>query len=513
MTKAKHKLLLLVLDGWGVTNKYHGNAIATANTPYYDSLIDDHPFSVVESSGEAVGLPDGQMGTSEVNHMTIGAGKVLYQDLVRISNKIKDGSFFDNPSFIKAFEHVKKNNSTLHLKGLVSTGGVHSHHDHMIALIEAAKKHGVEKVYLHIFTDGRDTRPSSAATYIEHLETEIKRIGLGQIASIAGRYYAMDRDHNWDRTDKSFNVLTKREGEKYASAKEALESSYKAGVTDEYVVPACIEVGPGEEGAICSHDAVIFVNFRIDRARQLTERFLSQGPEDLKYVTMTQYSPEYQVEIAYPLEEVGSTIGQVISEAGLKQLRVTETEKFPHMTYFLNCKKEEAWEGEDRMMFDSNSDIKTHDEKPEMRTMDIAQFLASDIESESHDAIFANLCNADMVGHTGNIEAAIKGVETIDKALKLIIDSAKKHGYDVIITADHGNAEEMRDKETGAKLSAHTTNLVPFILISNRYHKLAHSIGSLVDVAPTVLTVMGLPIPSDMTGQSFVWNYWLCTQH
>jgi 2,3-bisphosphoglycerate-independent phosphoglycerate mutase len=504
MTKSKQKLLLIVLDGWGVTNKYRGNAIASAKTPYYDSLINEYPFSVVESSGVAVGLPDGQMGTSEVNHMTIGAGKVLYQDLVRISNKIKDGSFFDNPAFLKAFEHVKKNNSTLHIKGLIGTGGVHSHQDHMIALLEAAKKHGITKVYLHVFTDGRDTRPSSAEKYLESLESEIKRIGVGKIASIAGRYYAMDRDHNWDRTDKSFNVLVKREGKKYNSAGDALSESYKAGVTDEYVEPACVEVGAGEEGAICSHDAVIFVNFRNDRTRQLTEKFLADGPEDLSYVTMTQYSPEYQVDVAYPLEDAGSTLGQVISEAGLKQLRVTETEKFPHMTFFLNCKREEAFEGEDRMMFDSNSDVKTHDEKPEMRTLDIAQFLASDLESEIHDAIFANLCNADMVGHTSNIEAAINGVETIDAALKLIVEKAKKHGYAVIITADHGNAEEMRDKETGAKLSAHTTNLVPFILISSKYQKLAHSVGTLVDVAPTALTVMGLKIPSDMTGISFV---------
>lgn len=498
------KLLLIVLDGWGITNKYRGNAIANARTPYYDSLLNDYPFAVIESSGEAVGLPDGQMGTSEVNHMTIGAGKVLYQDLVRISNKIKDGSYFDNPSFLKAFEHVKKNGSTLHIKGLIGTGGVHSHQDHMVALLEAAKKHGIKQVYLHVFTDGRDTRPSSALKYLESLETEIKRIGIGKIASIAGRYYAMDRDHNWDRTDKSFNVLIKRDGKIYHSAKEALEDSYQAGVTDEYVVPACIEVGQGEEGAICSHDAVIFVNFRNDRTRQLTEKFLKDGPEDLSYVTMTQYSPEYQVDVAYPLEDAGSTLGQVISEAGLKQLRVTETEKFPHMTFFLNCKREDAWEGEDRMMFDSNSDVKTHDEKPEMRTLDIAQFVASDLQTGLHEAIFTNLCNADMVGHTSNVSAAIKGVETIDRALKIIVEQAKQHGYTVIITADHGNAEEMRDKETGANLSAHTTNLVPFILVSSKYSKLAHSIGSLVDVAPTVLKVMGLTIPSDVTGQSFV---------
>lgn len=504
MKKTNKRLILIVLDGWGVTNKYSGNAIAVASTPYYDSLIDDYPNTVIESSGEAVGLPDGQMGTSEVNHMTIGASKVLYQDLVRISNKIKDGSFSKNPAFVKAFDQVKKYNSTLHIKGLLGPGGVHSHSDHMVALLKAAKEHGVKKVYLHVFTDGRDVRPSSAKTYLAQLESEIKSIGLGKIVSISGRYYAMDRDHNWDRTDKTFDVMTKRQGPKYKTAVDAIEASYKADISDEYLVPACIEVEPGEEGCVSSNDAVIFVNFRNDRTRQLTERFLEKGPENLLYVTMTQYAPSYNVEVAYPIEDAGSTIGQVISDHGLKQLRVTETEKFPHMTFFLNCKREEAYEGEDRMMFDSNSDVKTHDEKPEMRTLDVAKFIEGELNSKAHEVIFANLCNADMVGHTSNVKAAIIGVETIDKALKTIVEAAKANDYAVIITADHGNAEEMRDKSTGEKLSAHTTNLVPFILIDKHHDKLAHSVGSLVDVGSTALTVLGLPVPKDMTGRSFI---------
>lgn len=502
MSKSK-KAVVIVLDGWGVSNKYGGNAIARAQTPFYDSLVNTYPNASIEASGEAVGLPDGQMGTSEVNHMTIGAGKVLYQDLVRISNKIKDGSFSDNPAFLKAFAHVKKAHSTLHVKGLMGPGGVHAHQDHMLALVKAAKKHGVTKLYLHIFTDGRDVKPASAKKYLAELESELKNIGLGQIASIAGRYYAMDRDHNWDRTDKSFRVLTRREGAVYKSAEAALDAAYAAGVTDEYLEPACIEVGPGEEGAICSHDAVIFVNFRNDRTRQLTERFLEQGPEDLLYVTMTEYSPAYSVEVAYPLEDAGSTIGAVISDAHLKQLRVTETEKFPHMTFFLNCKREAAYEGEDRMMFDSYSDVKTHDEKPEMRTPDIARHVVQAIETGSHDVIFTNLCNADMVGHTGNIPAAIKGVETIDQALHDIVEAAGKHGYTVLITADHGNAEEMTSKETGGRLSAHTTNLVPLI-IAHGPSRLTHYLGSLVDVGPTILRLLGLEIPADMTGESFV---------
>lgn len=498
------KLVLIVLDGWGVTNKYSGNAIARAETPYYTHLLDTYPNTVVESSGEAVGLPDGQMGTSEVNHMTIGAGKVLYQDLVRITNKIKDGTYFDNPAFLKAFEHVKKNGSTLHIKGLMGPGGVHAHQSHMVALLEAAKKHGVKKVYLHVFTDGRDVKPRSALAYLESLEKDIARIGIGTIASVAGRYYAMDRDHNWERTDKAFEILTSRKGPVYTSAREAIQAAYQEDISDEYIVPAAIEVERGEEACVSSHDSVIFVNFRNDRTRQLTERFLEKGPADLVYVTMTEYKPEYQVDIAYPLEDAGTTIGKVISEAGLKQLRVTETEKFPHMTFFLNCKREEAYEGEDRMMFDSNSDVKTHDEKPEMRTPDIAEFVKTDIENSAHDAIFVNLCNADMVGHTSNIPAAIRAVETVDKALKTIVEAARKKGYTVLITADHGNAEEMIGKETGDILSAHTTNLVPLIIVDSELQRLTHSVGSLVDVGPTALRILGLPVPEDMAGASFV---------
>lgn len=498
------KLVVIVLDGWGVTNAYRGNAIAKADTPYYTHLLDTYPNTVIESSGEAVGLPDGQMGTSEVNHMTIGAGKVLYQDLVRITNKIKDGSFFDNPAFVKAFEHVKKNNSVLHIKGLIGPGGVHAHQQHMVALLEAAKKHGVKKVYLHVFTDGRDVKPKSALAYLESLQEDITRIGIGTIASIAGRYYAMDRDHNWERTDKAFEILTSRTGRSFRTVQEAVESSYKEDVSDEYIVPAAIEVERGEEACISSHDAVIFVNFRNDRTRQMTERFLEKGPEDLVYVTMTEYNPAYNVDVAYPLENPGTTIGQVISDAGLKQLRVTETEKFPHMTFFLNCKREEAYEGEDRMMFDSNSDVKTHDEKPEMRTPDIAKFVSTDIQSGAHDAIFVNLCNADMVGHTSNIPAAVKGVETVDAALKTIVEPALTEGYTVLITADHGNAEEMIGKETGDILSAHTTNLVPLVIVDSKLPRLTHSVGSLVDVGPTVLRILGLPVPEDMTGVSFV---------
>ncbi len=503
--KKREKVLTIILDGWGLGKAYDGNAIHLAKTPFYDQLWHSRPRAVMAASGLAVGLPEGQMGTSEVNHMTIGAGRIIFQDLVRINQDIKYNKFHNNPAFIKAFEHVKKNNSTLHIKGLISPGGVHSHQDHVIELIKGAKLYGIEKVYIHVFTDGRDTLPKSAMTYVEELETALAEIGVGKIASISGRYYAMDRDHNWERTDKAFDLLTKGQSpKKYKSAKEAIEASYQEDKTDEFIEPTKIEVGPGEEGTISSNDAVIFVNFRNDRTRQLTERFLEKGPENLAYVTMTQYSPKYSVQIAYDNQDITNILGEVVSKAGVKQLRITETEKFAHLTFFMNAKREDAFEFEDRIMIDSYSDVATHDEKPEMRTPDLAKYIVQDLENENHELIFTNLCNADMIGHTSNIPATIKGVETIDQALAKIIPVALEHNYHVIITADHGNAEEMIDEKTGEKLTAHTTNPVPFILVSNQYNELKKDEASLIDVAPTILKIMGIKQPKEMTGESLV---------
>ncbi len=502
---SKGKVLTIILDGWGLNQAYNGNAIHLAKTPFFDRLWHTRPRAVTQCSGLAVGLPEGQMGTSEVNHITIGLGRVVFQDLVKINEDIKHNRFHNNPAFIKAFEHVKKNNSTLHIKGLISPGGVHSHQNHVVELIKAAKLYGINKIYIHVFTDGRDTLPKSAVRYIKQLEEAIAEIGVGKIASISGRYYAMDRDHNWDRTDKAFTLLTKgKANKKYKSATEAIEDSYKHNINDEFIEPARIEVGPGEEGTISSDDAVIFVNFRNDRPRQLVERFLEKGPENLHYVTMTQYSPKYAVKIAYSGEKFKHILGEEISNAGIKQLRITETEKFAHLTFFMNAKREEAFELEDRMMIDSYSDIATHDERPEMRTPDIAKQLIQDMTFENHPVIFTNLCNADMLGHTGKIDAAIKGIETVDKALSQIIPEALKHDYHVIITADHGNAEQMKDEKTGETITAHSINPVPLILVSNKYDEIKRDKASLVDVAPTILKLMGLKQPQEMTGESLV---------
>jgi len=499
-----NKVILIILDGWGLREGIKGNAIKLARTPNFDRFWKTYPHAVLKASGEAVGLPKGQIGTSEVCHMTIGAGRIILQDLVKINKAIEDKSFFKNKSFISAFEHVKKNNSVLHIKGLISPGGVHSHQNHIYALLQMAKQYKVEKVYIHVFTDGRDVLPKSAINYVQKLQDFIDKLGLGEIASVCGRYYSMDRDHNWERTDKAFNMLIKGEGEKYKTAREAIEKSYKNNITDEFIKPCLIELKSGKIGVIKDNDAVIFANFRSDRPRQLVERFLSKGPKNLKYVTMGQYNPDYQVEVAFQPIEIKNTLGEIISKAGLKQLRITETEKFAHLTFFMNSKKQEPFDKEDRIMLDSYSDIATHDKRPEMRTPDISREIVEDIKSNSHQVIFTNLCNADMVGHTGNLKAAIKGVEAVDKAIGEIGKGAQKRGFNIIITADHGNAEEMIDEETGGILTAHTANPAPFILISKKYKKLRMNKGTLIDIAPTILKVLHLKKPLEMTGKSLV---------
>ncbi len=503
-TMTKEKVLLIILDGWGIKEPYEGNAIARASTPFWDKLWQTYPHAILNVSGEDVGLPNGQMGTSEVNHFTIGAGRIAYQDLVKINNAIKFGTYADNPTFVAAFDYVKEHHSTLHIKGLLSPGGVHSHQDHIFALLQAAAKHGVTKIYLHLYTDGRDVLPKSAKLYVHELEEKIKEIGVGKIASIGGRYYAMDRDHNWDRVDKAFEILTHKGGKHFATAEAAIDDAYAQGLTDEYIEPAHIEVEPGEEGCISSDDAVIFVNFRNDRPREITERLLERGPKNVYIATMTQYSPNYPVAVAFPPESIDNTLGQVLSEQGIKQLRVTETEKFAHLTFFLNCKREDAFEGEDRIMLDSHSDVKTHDERPEMRAADIASMIVADIEAGNHQVIMTNICNGDMVGHTSNIEATMRGCESVDAALAKIVPVAQAHGFHIMITADHGNAEEMIDEKSGEHLTQHSLNPVPFVLLSPKVDTLNRNVGLLSDIAPTLLTLINLSIPSEMTGESFV---------
>lgn len=346
--------------------------------------------------------------------------------------------------------------------------------------------------------------PKSAKKYIKELQNFINTLGIGKIASISGRYYAMDRDHNWDRTDKTFNLLINGIGKKFPTPIKAIEYAYKAGISDEFIEPSLIEVGPGEEGTISSNDGVIFFNFRTDRPRQLTERFLTKGPKNLSYVTMTQYNPEYQVKVAFLPTQIHNVLGEVVARAKLKQLRITETEKFAHATFFFNGKREEAFEGEDRIILDSYSDIKTHDLRPEMRTPDIAKQVIQFIQSDSYELIITNLCNCDVVGHTGNLKATIEGVKVVDQAIYDIVSSAQENEYAVIITGDHGNAEEMIDEKTKEMLTAHTTNNTPFILIDSHYSKLLRHMGNLTNIAPTILKIMGLKKPAEMTGRSFV---------
>ncbi len=502
----RNKVMLVVMDGWGINHDYPGNAITQAETPFYDSLLAQYPHTQLEVSGEAVGLPAGQMGTSEVNHFTMGAGKVIYQDLVKISKAIEDGSFYKQPVLFKTFEQLKQNQGALHAWGLVSDGGVHSHIKHVVATVEAAAQFGLTKVYVHVVTDGRDTAPTSGVGFVKQLEEELARIGVGKIVSVVGRYYAMDRDKNWDRTDQAFKLYNTGQGEKFASAVEAIEASYKAGVTDEFIKP--VAVTDGEVVRVAAGDVWLMVNFRTDRPKQLVEKFIDSQLDRLKIVTMSQYSAHYDVEVVFAPEEVNVYLGKVISEAGLKQLRITETEKFNHMTFFLNCKHEEIGRGEDRVMFDSYSDIATHDERPEMRAPDIAAKIVEDIEADNHEVIFTNLCNADMVGHTGNIPAAIKACEAVDQALAQMVPVALDNGFTVLITADHGNADEMLTEPTdGSKpqvITSHSTNPVPLMMISNQYHELTHQDGSLIDLAPTILTILELKTPLEMVGRSFV---------
>lgn len=498
-----NKVLLIILDGWGINKKYPGNAIELARKPFYDRLVQEYPHAQLETSGETVGLPPGQMGTSEVNHFTIGAGRVEFQDLVRINKAIKDEDFFNNETLVEACQQVKKNNSALHIMGCLSDGGVHSHIEHIKALVKLAKQQQVSQLYLHIFTDGRDTAPDRGLHYTNEIQVYMDEVGLGKIASVVGRYYAMDRDHNWERIDLAYDLLTKGTGEIFPSAQAGIEFSYQNGVTDEFIKPIKVDLGEKEIGTIQKNDAVIFANYRNDRPRQLTERFLTKGPHPLFFVTMTRYSQDYAVKVAFKPQPSPLSLGQVVSEAGLQQLRITETEKFPHVTFFFNCKREDSLEGEDRFMFDSYSDIPTHDEKPYMRTPDIAKHIVKSLETQQYDLIVSNWCNADMVGHTGNIQAATAGCETIDQALAQVIPIAQEQGYHVIITADHGNADEMLD-EDGSIITSHSLKRVPFIIISDKVKKLTHSQGTLIDIAPTILDLLELPTPETMTGTSFV---------
>jgi 2,3-bisphosphoglycerate-independent phosphoglycerate mutase len=501
------KIILMILDGWGKGRKYEGNAIYKGNTPNFDRLIKEYPSTCVRTSGYDVGLPEGQMGNSEVGHMNIGAGRIVYQELTRITKSFETGEVKDNEEINKAFENVKCKNSSLHLIGLLSDGGVHSHNNHLYGLMEIAKEKGLKEVYIHCFMDGRDVLPTSGAGFIKELQTKIKEIGIGKIATIIGRYYAMDRDKRWERTQIAYEAMIEGLGYQANDAVEAVEKSYNEGINDEFIKPIVLE----KDGVIKDEDSVIFYNFRPDRARQITRAIVDDkfdGFERKKmrteYVCFTQYDITIKnVSVAYKPQSLENTFGEYISQLGLKQLRLAETEKYAHVTFFFNGGVEKPNKGEERILIPSPK-VATYDLQPEMSAYEVKNTLIEQLGKDIFDVIVVNFANPDMVGHTGIMEAAVKAVEAVDKCVGEIVDYASGKGIEIIITADHGNAEEMLDKNNGV-LTQHSTNKVPLILVTSN-SEISLKEGILADIAPTMLELMDIEKPKDMTGSSLVYK-------
>ncbi len=510
---AKKPVVLMVLDGYGLNDKTEGNAIAMADTPVMDKLMVEYPFVKGNASGMAVGLPEGQMGNSEVGHMNIGAGRIIYQDLTRITKDIEDGTFFENKVLLQAMDNCKKNNSDLHLWGLLSDGGVHSHNSHLYGLLEMAKKNGLEKVYVHAFLDGRDTPPASGKDYVAELEAKMKEIGVGKVASLSGRYYAMDRDNNWDRVKMAYDSLVTGEGVKATDAVQAMADSYANDKTDEFVLPTVITDEKGEPLSLVKNgDSVIFFNFRPDRARELTRAFCDDKFEgfereflDTTFVCFKDYDETIPNKlIAFEKEEIKNTFGEFLAANGKKQLRLAETEKYAHVTFFFNGGVEDPNTDEFRLLVNSPKDVATYDLKPEMSAPEVGMDLVEAIKSDKYDVIIINFANPDMVGHTGVIPAAVKAVERVDSLVGEAVEAVKDVDGVLFICADHGNAEKMVDYETGAPHTAHTTNPVPFILVNADPSWKLREGGCLADIAPTLIEVMGLEQPKEMTGKSLL---------
>ena len=502
--------VLLIMDGFGINDNPKGNAIAMANTPVMDSLMKEYPFVKGNASGIAVGLPEGQMGNSEVGHLNIGAGRIVYQDLTRITKAIEDGDFFTNEALIKAVNHCKENNSSFHIMGLLSNGGVHTHNSHLYALLKLAKKNNLEKVYVHCFLDGRDTPPKSGMDFIKELESEIEKIGVGKIATICGRYYAMDRDKNYDRVKFAYDLLTKREGTKFHTAMDAIKTSYDKGETDEFVKPCVIDSVP-DDAIIKDNDSLIFFNFRPDRARQITHAFCDDEftffdrtkIKNLVYVCMTEYDPTIKGKlVAFGEKEIKNHLGEVLGNLNYMQLRTAETEKYAHVTFFFNGGVETPCKNEERMLVPSPKEVPTYDLKPEMSAYQVCDNVVNAIDSGKYDLIVVNFANPDMVGHTGVLEAAIKAIETVDTCVGKVFDKIIEKEGNLFIIADHGNAELMKD-DKGNPYTAHTNNPVPFCLVTKEKLKLKEG-GRLCDVAPTILKLMGVKKPEEMTGVELV---------
>ncbi|MCF2638684.1 2,3-bisphosphoglycerate-independent phosphoglycerate mutase [uncultured Fusobacterium sp.] len=502
----KKPLMLMILDGWGINkNPEQKNAITAANPENFYRLQKEYPHSELEASGEAVGLPDGQMGNSEVGHLNIGSGRVIYQPLVEISKDIREGTFFENPVLKEAFEYAQKEGKPVHFGGLLSTGGVHSHIDHLFGLLMMAKKYGV-KAYIHAFLDGRDTPPESALDFIKTVEAKAAEIGAGEIATLSGRYYAMDRDKNWDRVQKAYDAMVYGKGNTAASAVEAIEKSYAEKVTDEFVIPTVVKA----EGTIKKGDVFINFNFRPDRAREITralndKEFTGFEREylGLKYYCMRQYDATIDAPVVYGEKDINNTFGEVISRAGLKQLRTAETEKYAHVTFFFNGGKEAQYEGEDRKLVASPK-VATYDLQPEMSACGVTEGLMEALNSDTYDVIIINYANPDMVGHTGVFDAAVSAVKKIDLCLGKVAEKVLELDGTLLVTADHGNVELMEDPVTKIPFTAHTTNKVPFIMISNKYKNYKLEDGKLSDIAPTMLEILGLDKPEDMNGHSLL---------
>ena len=508
----KNKLrMLIILDGVGINKEKKGNAFLLAKKNNIDKYLSKYPTTHIKTSGMAVGLPEGQMGNSEVGHTNIGAGRIVYQELTRITKQIEDGEFFKNEELVAAMENVKKNNSSLHLLGLVSDGGVHAHIDHLFGLLEMAKKFGIENVYVHAILDGRDTAPTSAVEYIKKLEEKMKELGIGQIATLSGRYYAMDRDNRWEREKLAYDAMVYGKGNTFKTAQKAIETSYEAQEFDEFVKPIVLTNSQNEPIAkVSENDSVIFFNFRPDRARQLTKAFVNDNFDgferekinNLFFVTMTEYDASIiNVKVAFKPQKLVNTLGEYVSKKGYNQLRIAETEKYAHVTFFFNGGREEPYEGEDRILVPSPK-VATYDLKPEMSAYEVTDKVLEAMDSQKYDLIIMNYANGDMVGHTGNVEKAIEAVEALDVCLGKVISKLEEMKGEAIITADHGNCEYMIDLQTGEPITSHSTFDVPLILVSDRVKELRP--GRLCDLAPTMLDLMGEEIPKEMTGESLV---------
>lgn len=508
---AKKPTMLMIWDGFGLTDKLDGNAVAAANKPNYDKYWKNYPHTTLGASGMAVGLPEGQMGNSEVGHLNIGAGRVVYQSLTKVTKSILDKDFFEKEALVEAVKNAKANGGALHLMGLLSPGGVHSHTEHVKGLVDLAKVHGVEKLYIHAFTDGRDVPPSSAKEYVEELESYMKEQGVGKFATVSGRYYAMDRDNRWERVQLAYDVMVNAKGEFAKSALEAIDKSYHDNKTDEFVLPTVIVDEDGKPlSKINKNDSVIFFNFRPDRAREMTNALSQPGfngfeREDLNlfFVTMTEYDSSFTgLHVVFGPDEIKNTLGEVVAAKGLNQLRIAETEKYAHVTFFFNGGVEEANANEDRALIPSPK-VATYDLQPEMSAPELTEQLLAKLDEDKYDMIILNFANPDMVGHTGIFEAAKKAIETVDACAGKIVDKVLEKDGAVFITADHGNAETMIDYSTGKPFTAHTIEPVPFLFISNNAKEMREG-GALSDIAPTMLEVMGVEQPADMTGKSLI---------